>query len=123
MKDGITRAVIQRKISERRLSVLATPPLTLPSPPLAGGLAGGEGRCEKIQFWLPSLVRRGPGGGRKSQGTNPLESPLTKGDTREAEAKSIFSQLQWVGVRGRCAIGPVMPLMSLCLAVLENDNH
>ncbi len=37
-----------------------------------------EGRCERIQFRLP-LIRRGPGGGRKSQGTNPLESPLTNG--------------------------------------------
>ncbi len=53
-----------------------------------------EGRCEKIQFWFPSLVRRGQGGGRKSQGTNPLQSPLTKGDTCGAEAKPSLSHLQ-----------------------------
>ena len=58
---------------------------------------GGEGMCEEIQFLLPSLVRlgkEGTRGGRQSRWTNPLESPLTKGDTREVAAKSIFSQLQ-----------------------------
>ncbi len=45
--------------------------------------SGREGRREKFQFRLPSLVRRGQGGGRKSQGTNPLESPLTKGSCEE----------------------------------------
>ena len=39
------------------------------------------GRCEIIQFRLPSLARRGQGGGRKYCRTNPLESPLTKGGT------------------------------------------
>ncbi len=51
------------------------------------------GRCEEIKFRLPSLVRRGLGGGRKSHGINPLKSPLTKGDTYPAALKSIFSQL------------------------------
>jgi 3-oxoisoapionate decarboxylase len=55
---------------------------------------GGEGSCERIQFLLPSLVRRGSGGGRKSRYTNPLESPLTKGDTRKVVPKPIFSHLQ-----------------------------
>ncbi len=68
-----------------------------PSPPVNRG----EGRCEKIQFRLPSLIRRGPGGGRKSQGTNPLESPSTKGDTYQAALKSTLSQLQGRRVRGR----------------------
>ena len=53
-----------------------------------------KGTCERIQFLLPSLVRRGLGGGRKSRWTNPLESPLAKGDTCEVAPKPIFSQLQ-----------------------------
>jgi hypothetical protein len=60
-------------------------------------LQRGEGSCERIQFSLPSLVRRGSGGGRKSRYTNPLESPLTKGDTRKVIPKPIFSHLQGVG--------------------------
>ena len=54
----------------------------------------GEGKCEKIQFWLPSLIRRGQGGGRKFHWTNPLESPLTKGDTRRLTPKPILSHLR-----------------------------
>src|SRR5262249_10370992 len=51
------------------------------------------GTCEGIQFLLPSLVRRGLGGGGKSRWTNPLGSPLTKGDTCMAPELS-FSQLR-----------------------------
>jgi hypothetical protein len=92
--------------------VPATPSLALraPSPPMgARELAimftspspqWGEGSCERIQFLLPSLVRRGSGGGRKSRYTNPLKSPLTKGDTRKVIPKPIFSQLQGPGVKG-----------------------
>ncbi len=60
-----------------------------PSPPLGERVA--EGRVRGVIQFLHTF--RGPGGGRKSQGTNPLESPLTKGDTREAAAESIHSQL------------------------------
>ncbi len=61
------------------------------NPPLHPSRAG---RCERIRFRLPSLIRRGPGGGCKSRGTNPLESPLTKGDSHQAVLKSVFSHLQ-----------------------------
>jgi radical SAM family uncharacterized protein/radical SAM-linked protein len=53
-----------------------------------------EEMSEEIQSLLPSLVRSGLRGGRQSSWTNPLESPLTKGDTRGVPAQSIFSQLQ-----------------------------
>src|SRR5262249_44978397 len=54
-----------------------------------------ERECvKKFSFLLPSLVRRGLGGGRKSRWTNPLESPLTKRDTREGAAN--FLQLQGI---------------------------
>jgi recombination protein RecA len=56
-----------------------------------------EENCERIQ--LPSLVRRGQGGGRESCWTSPLESPLTKGDTCNVIPKPIFSQLR--GKRAR----------------------
>jgi len=56
-----------------------------------------RGRYEEIQFWFPSLVRRGRGGGRKPCWTNPLESPLTKGDTRRATPKPILSHLRGTG--------------------------
>ncbi len=45
-----------------------------------------EGRCEKIHSRLP-LARSGPASGRKSQATNPLGFPVTKGDTCEAPLK------------------------------------
>jgi hypothetical protein len=81
----------------------------LNSPPL-------EGRCEEIQFWFPSLIRRGPGGGRKSSFTNPLESPLTKGDTRRATPKPIPSHLQGIGGEGKCgAGGEKSGLAAVCL--------
>ncbi len=34
---------------------------------------------QRIQFRLPSLARRRPGGGRNSQGTDTLESLLSQG--------------------------------------------
>jgi hypothetical protein len=61
------------------------------------GIPPFKGGCERIQFPLPSLVRRGSGGGRKSRWANPLESPLTKGGTRKVIPKPIFSHLQGVG--------------------------
>jgi len=57
---------------------------------------GEEENCERIQ--LPSLARRGRGGGRESSWTDPPESPLTKGDTCNLTAKPIFSQLRGEGV-------------------------
>ena len=52
-------------------------------------------KCEEIQFGFPFLVKRGLGGARMSCWTmNPLESPLTKGDTRRASPKPILSHLQ-----------------------------
>jgi choline-sulfatase len=92
------------------LSRSSSPALRAPSPPMgARGLTimftfpapqRGEGSCERIQFLLPSLARRRSGAGRKSRYTNPLKSPLTKGDTRKVIPKPIFSQLQGPGVRG-----------------------
>ncbi len=49
---------------------------------------------KKFNFDSPPLVRRELGGGRKISFTNPLESPLTKGDTCRATPKPIHSHLQ-----------------------------
>jgi hypothetical protein len=62
---------------------------------LSARLPPGKGSCEKIQFRFP-FGKEGQGGGRKPRCTNPLESPLTKGDTCEVAAKPISSQLQGV---------------------------
>jgi tetratricopeptide (TPR) repeat protein len=74
------------------------PRTTSPSPAFRDrrcfGYPPPKGNCEKIQFRFPSLVRRGQGGGRTPRYTNPLESPLTKGDTWEAASTPISSQLQ-----------------------------
>jgi eukaryotic-like serine/threonine-protein kinase len=43
---------------------------------------------------LPSLTRRGPGGGCGSDQTNPLESPLTNGDTFVESPEAISSHFQ-----------------------------
>ena len=55
---------------------------------------------------------RGRGGGRESCWTNPLESPLTKGDTRGATPKPILSRFQGgeeIGVRGRSKTSSLLP--------------
>ena len=53
----------------------------------------------KNSAFTPLLDKEGARGWSQVRWTNPLESPLTNGDTRDGAAKSIFSQLP--GAAGR----------------------
>ena len=66
-------------------------------------LGGERGAAKELKF-CPLLGNGGSGGGRKSGYTNPLESPLTKGDTRKVIPKPIFSHLQGSRRPGKVAL-------------------